>query len=286
MLLVVLVKNQSGERCTRLSNACGGDFLVPARACSASTSFPIPHIYLLSQMLPREWLPVKASNKHNDSQPPQPSKEGPVAPERSSKADRRPSLDRAITAAVSNPHDAVLAELQGQRPDVDTSAKIDADSSAALAIPSVGSLEHPGASPGPGARSATASPNAIPEPIYDPFTGGLAYIFPPSQDHDSSPFEQAKDELWSQLSRIRELQSEIANMHTQMEGVGVGDARKPKRGPQRTHSDTIVGDEWPDLAEVEHEQNKARDAEFASMAQAFEGRHAAIGKIMDKVRDR
>ena len=42
-------------------------------------------------------------------------------------------------------------------------------------------------------------------------------------------------------------------------------------------------EEWPELAEVEQEQNKARDAEFASLSQAFEERHAAIGKIMDKV---
>lgn len=199
----------------------------------------------------------------------------------------RPVIDRAITAAISTPHDAVLAELQGQRQDLNTSAKIDANSSVLPTIPSLGSLERgPGApSPSQGLRSAAATPNGSPEPIYDPFTGTLAYVLPAQSpnDVDSSHFEQAKDELWSQLGRIRELQSEIAVMHVQMEGVGQSDSR-PKKGQGRTHSDTIVGEEWPDPEQIEQEQKKARDAEFESLAKAFEGRHTAIGKIMNKAR--
>ncbi|KAI0095045.1 hypothetical protein BDY19DRAFT_62501 [Irpex rosettiformis] len=234
-------------------------------------------------MLPRDWLPGKADSERQDSKKPRERKESNSIQDKSSKTNPRPAVDRAMSAAVPTPHDSVLAELQGQRPNVDTTAKIDAEPPALPTVPSVGSLEHHEASLGPDARSGTASPNASPEPIYDPFTGGLAFVFPSSHDRDSSPFEQAKDELWSQLGRIRELQSEIATMHTQMEGVGVSDTRKPKRGPARTHSDTIGGEEWPELAEVEQEQNKVRDAEFANLSQAFEGRHTAIGKIMDKL---
>ena len=248
--------------------------------CTLLTSLYINSLHIMN-MLPRDWLPGKSSEGRQSSQEPQERKGNPDSQEKSNKTTPRPTIDRAITAAVSTPHDVVLAELQGQRPDINTSAKIDAELPATM--PSVGSLERHGASPGPGIRSGTASPNASPEPIYDPFTGSLAFVFPSSHDRDSSPFEQAKDELWSQLGRIRELQSEIAIMHTQMEGVGVSDTRKPKRGPARTHSDTIGVEEWPELAEVEQEQNKARDAEFASLSQAFEERHSAIGKIMDKV---
>ncbi|KAI0686810.1 hypothetical protein BC835DRAFT_433354 [Cytidiella melzeri] len=236
-------------------------------------------------MLPRAWLAGKSSDDHDSSQPLQASESVSDGRGKSSKLHpRRPTIvDRAITAAISTPHDSLLAELHGQRPDINTSAKIDADLSVLPTIPSVGSLERPGASPGPGVRSSTASPNTSPEPVYDPFSGGLAYILPGPHERDSPPFEQAKDELWSQLGRIRELQSEIATMHTNMEGVGAGDSRKTKRAPTRAHSDTIVGEEWPDLAEIEQEQNKARDTEFASLSQAFDGRHTAIGKIMDKL---
>lgn len=234
--------------------------------------------------LPKAWLPGRASGSHDGQHAPETTEDASTAPTKLSKVSPRPPIDRAITAAISTPHDSVLAELQGQRPDVNTSARIDAELPPLATIPSLGSLERPGASPVPGARSDTATPNTSPEPLYDPFTGALAYVLPGTQDRDCSPFEQAKDELWSQLGRIRELQGEIATLHTQMEGVGTGEGRKPRRGAARTHSDTIVGEEWPDLAEVEQEKEKAREGEFASLSQAFEGRHAAIGNIMEKVR--
>jgi hypothetical protein len=251
------------------------------------TFYTVSHIYLSPPLqmpvLPPAWLGSKFSSDQSSSQVinglEDLNRDG--AGDRPSKLSARPTIDRAITAAISTPHDTLLSELQVQRPDVNLSAKIDADFSALPAIPSVGSLEPPGASPG--LRSSTASPNASLEPVYDPFTGNLAYVVPVTHEHSAHPFEQAKDELWSQLGHIRELQSEIATMHTQMEGVGTADNRKPKRGPTRTHSDTIGGEDWPDLAEVETEQNRIRDAEFDSLSQAFEGRHAAIGKIMDKV---
>ncbi|KAI0348358.1 hypothetical protein BDW22DRAFT_1319673 [Trametopsis cervina] len=228
----------------------------------------------------RGWYLGKSNGEQDTSQASQETENLNTERDSTNKAAPRPLIDRAITAAISTPHDALLAELHGQRPDVTTSAKLDTDFSALSVIPSLGSLERPAASPG---RSNTASPAGSPEPLYDPVTGALAYIVPSAHDADSSPFEQAKDELWSQLGRIRELQSEVAIMHTNMEGIGAGNSRKPKRSATRTHSDTIVGEDWPDPAEVEQEQSKARDVEFASLSQVFEGRHAAIGKIMDKL---
>ncbi|THG97731.1 hypothetical protein EW026_g4331 [Hermanssonia centrifuga] len=130
------------------------------------------------------------------------------------------------------------------------------------------------------------SPDLSPEPVYDPFSGHLAFILPPQAPTDPAHDETTKHELWTQLGRIRELQSEIAIMHTRMEGIGLGEHRHPKKGPVRTHTDTIVvGEEWADAAEEEHDKRKARDAEFENLAQAFEGRHAAIDEIMDKLGD-
>lgn len=230
-------------------------------------------------MLPKEWNTTKSTNDTVTS--------SQNATDNPQKSPFRPAVDRAITAALSTPHDAVLAELQGQRPDVITSARIDAESLALPTIPSLGSLEHaPSPVQGASARSAVATPtNGSPEPLYDPFSGTLAYILPQqsANEAESSHFELAKDELWCQLGRIRELQSEIAGMHVQMEGVGQSEGRNPKKGQSRAHSDTIMGDEWPDADQIEQELHKARDVEFDGLAKAFEGRHAAIGKIMNKV---
>lgn len=240
-------------------------------------------------MLPKEWNTTKSTYDTVTS-----SQNATATQDNTQKSSSgfRPAqaVDRAITARLSTPHDAVLAGLQGQRPDVNTSAKVDAESVALPTIPSLGSLERVPGAPSPvqgaSARSAVATPtNGSPEPIYDPFSGTLAYIIPPQtpNDAESSHFEQTKDELWGQLGRIRELQSEIAGMHVQMEGVGQSDGRNPKKGQTRAHSDTIMGDEWPDADQIEQELHKARDVEFEGLAKAFEGRHAAIGKIMNKV---
>jgi hypothetical protein len=232
-------------------------------------------------MLPRSWLSPTpkeadiAAQSHNTGSLPVFSHEEPA---NSSLADTgRPIIERATTAALSTPHDAVLAELHGRTPKFDVS-KQSADTNQ---------------SPPEGARDGTSQTGSAtsPEPVYDPFSGGLAYILsqssPPDQTGEvgTANFEQSKNELWSQLGRIRELQSEIAVMHVQMEGIGGGDGRMLKKAAHaRTPTDNILGEEWPDPAEEEEDKWRERDAEFANLAQAFEGRHASIDNIMDKVR--
>ncbi|KIP12527.1 hypothetical protein PHLGIDRAFT_113609, partial [Phlebiopsis gigantea 11061_1 CR5-6] len=126
-------------------------------------------------------------------------------------------------------------------------------------------------------------------PVYDPSTGTLAFVLPPGTPPPPPPpcadeggFAQSKDELWARLGRIRGLQSEIAGMHVQMEGIGAGDALK-KAQHARTPTEPAHEDDWPDLAQEEEEKRRERDLDFAHLAQAFQGRRAAIESIMDKL---
>lgn len=111
-----------------------------------------------------------------------------------------------------------------------------------------------------------------------------------SKKKDSLQFDQAKDDLWSHLARIRDLQCEIAGMHVNMEGIGSseggrgGQKRSAPATTARMHTDTIgVGDEWVDAEQEAQAREKARDAEFTKLAESFEGRRTAIDDIMCRV---
>lgn len=107
----------------------------------------------------------------------------------------------------------------------------------------------------------------------------------PKEDHADTGFEQTKDELWSHLARIRDLQIEIAGMHSHMEGMSANDASKHKRSTPSSgvHTDTIGAAEWEERVSQQRKKN-ARDAEFTNLAEIFEGRKTAISGIMNKVR--
>lgn len=212
----------------------------------------------------------------------------------------------ALTAALATPHDAVLAELQGPRSPPQPSARAIIDSARTApklsVIPSVGSQERADRTPSPspgGARSTASSPGTTQEALYDPFSGALVGVMVPrkqdrEQERDAAAehFEQTREELWTRLASIRELQSAVASMHVQMEGTGLSDARNAKRAAGaagRVHSDTIhVGEDWdePDGAAdaAEEQRKRARDAEFNDLAETFKGRRKAIDDIMSKVR--
>ncbi|KAI0830575.1 hypothetical protein BC628DRAFT_1416115 [Trametes gibbosa] len=216
-----------------------------------------------------------------------------------------------VTAALATPHDAVLAGLQGPRslsepPPLPSPQPRGADASRTApklsVIPSVGSPERSErtASPSPGGpRSTTSSPGTAQEALYDPFSGSLVGVMVPrksdrEQERDAAAehFEQTRDELWTRLASIRELQSAVASMHVQMEGTGLNDMRNAKRAAGvagRVHSDTIhVDEDWdaPDsraMDAAEEERKRARDAEFNDMAETFKGRRKAIDDIMGKL---
>lgn len=205
-----------------------------------------------------------------------------------------------MTAALSTPHDAVLAELHGHNLGVNTATKTDTPPEAQKLnlVASATSLEHSEQTASPSAQaiwSAASSPTSAQEPLYDPYSGNLVGVMMsptttdrhPEPDYPGTQFDRTKDELWSHLTRIRELQNEIAGMHVQMEGIGAGEARGAKRpaaGVGRVHSDTIhAGEDWEDPGEAEEQRKAARDLEFANLAESFKGRRAAIDGIMSKV---
>jgi hypothetical protein len=143
------------------------------------------------------------------------------------------------------------------------------------------------------------------EPLYDPFSGALLGLL---ADVGPSQPQPSNDELWSHLSRILSLQSDIASMHLQMEGIGSrarAQARtrtldpKPRRrqtkkpdedkgegqpveGNDENVEDTNSEDSEID-ADEETETKKVRDEEFARLGDQFTGRKDAIDGIMNKV---
>ena len=114
---------------------------------------------------------------------------------------------RALTSAQSHPHDAVVAELRGQRPDHDTSARMDQVTTAPLqsadTLPTAPS-EVPG----------TVMPEL--DRLFDPHTGAALGTFTPPQPANG----QAREELWAHLARIRALQAEIAGLHVRCQPSG------------------------------------------------------------------
>ncbi len=188
------------------------------------------------------------------------------------------------------------------------------------------------ASAQPGPSNATSPLPGPPAPeldqMFDPFTGQpIGFLPAHTPSHPLTPirtsptsrdasrersetlqsqaqFEQAKEDLWSHVGKIRKLQSEIAGMHIDLEGIGQsGDAfgvslgggatggvggHIPKRpsGPGgRLHEDTIGGSEqWYEPEEEEKERKRVMDAEFTTLAETFEGRAGAINSIMENVR--
>lgn len=214
--------------------------------------------------------------------------------------------------ALSTPHDAVLAELRG--PQDDSPDKVRSETRTPnnqrlvaprlSVIPSVGTAEYSIHAPSEtqGRRSAAASPmpgsTTERDAVYDPFTGALSGVIIPQSSsrglehvhtQGSPQLDQAKDDLWTHLSRIRELQSEVAGMHVQMEGIGLSDSAlgATKRSPGATRglpsetidiTDDLVDSEGPDRVE-----SKAKDGDFKNLAESFSGRRVAIDGIMNKV---
>jgi hypothetical protein len=187
----------------------------------------------------------------------------------------RPSLARAMSLPVSTPHDIVLAELLAQRP---SSVKNDNEG------PETASLKHENVADDD--RRRVGSQNY--EVLHDPFTGSIIGLSAPEErEHNEvGDFESAKDELWAHMARIRTVQSEIANLHVMMEGVGPG---PPGEQGAAGRSVPIVhpteGDKWEDEeGDEEVEEKNAREREFARLAEKFNGRKEATANIINKVR--
>ena len=190
----------------------------------------------------------------------------------------RPSLERSVTTAVANPHDAVLAELFVHRPGVDRTETVP---------------EMPGGASRrdeAGTSNRRRSPSRT--PLHDPFAGSLIglSIHDDVEDHaqnDRTQFEARKEDLWSHMTNIREIQTQIANMHVAMENIGLGH-QAVELSVERVHSTTASeGEKWDDAVEGEDDEVKEKDVreqEFTKLADKFHGRKEATENIMTKVR--
>lgn len=143
--------------------------------------------------------------------------------------------------------------------------------------------------------------------LYDPFDGAPLGIIVPAETTtrgDSMPVHvegNSNEELWAHLSRVLDLQHQIARMHVDMEGAGPGkqtDGKgkgslgNPPRSaftrPRTTSTGSMHGAEIEDeegvgVVDEESEKLKAREREFKKLATQFEGRKETINEMMSKV---
>jgi hypothetical protein len=222
----------------------------------------------------------------------------------------------------SSPHDAVLARMHGPAPGAPETSTI--RDGVTIGGPSLDRLTPLG--------SYSTTENVPKELLYDPFNGTPLGVLIPLAEDGRSQHQQAstsrrviKEEQWVHLSRVLDLQNEVARMHLDMEGIGSNDGKgkgggrgrwaKGKsvtdagaRGTREREGSTTsgakeeleqkhetgqpTGTEGPDedeegvdaAGDEEHETQKAREAQFASLSDRFAGRSEAIDEIMAKVR--
>jgi hypothetical protein len=164
------------------------------------------------------------------------------------------------------------------------------------------------------------NPSPAKEVLHDPFDGSPLGLVSESQQQGGVPGHvrgQKDEELWVHLSRVLELQNQVAKMHLEMEAVGPNDgkgkvagrARARRKGKQEAgssdHSDTGAGvkegmrgggigledapegdEEGVEVAgDEEAEIKKAREAEFAGLAHQFVGSNESINAVMGRVCD-
>ncbi|KAF5385099.1 hypothetical protein D9615_001279 [Tricholomella constricta] len=235
---------------------------------------------------------------------------------------------RTPPTGFTSPHDAVLAQMRGE-PHIED----DDDGLLCEGTPALQNNE-PIDGPSP-TNSTTHDSNDGKELLYDPFDGTALGLLSSSSPESHLPYLELdgtgaspiqrtvggnKEEQWMHLSRVLDLQNEVAKMHLEIEGVGSGDgkgkgaAKGRGRGKgkgldtnireRREWSDTVregkakrsatsdsIGadahdgdDEGVDAAgDEEIEMKKARKEQFANLADQFEGRKESIQEIMNKL---
>lgn len=226
--------------------------------------------------------------------------ESPELPIRASTNDlARPSTDmtddnttqRTSTVPVTSPHDAVVAELQGEISDSN---------------PKTTSQNEPSSSPRAKSTSPYSGNSARPrflsdfslssDPLFDPFTGARIGNLV-STEVGSDPNTKTEEDIWSHLSQILKLQSDIAEKHIKMEGIGLkkpgptsgtkskGVTRRPGSSGGRVWGDgTEQGvDEGVEEEAEEDIESRKREEEFSRLNDKFAGRKDAIDGIMKDV---
>ncbi|KAI9512506.1 hypothetical protein F5148DRAFT_1162233 [Russula earlei] len=183
-----------------------------------------------------------------------------------------------FTAAVSTPHDAVLAEVQGHHAFNDPSARTEATPSPeALGMQSIDTLP---AAASDAVDSIATTSSSQPEALHDSFTGAAIGFLSPS-----SSAKKGGDELWAHMARIRSLQADVARLHLTMEGIGLHESvvpHSPRQGPRAVGERLEDDDEISD-ADGGSEAERRRAREFERSERRFDGRKEEIGQIMSKL---
>lgn len=163
------------------------------------------------------------------------------------KGDASSPLDPSILPGVSlSPHDAAVEEVVAKMQDLkEASSPEDAQ----IVSPETGGTQ------------------SLPKNIYDPFDGQTIGLVHPGR------VGKAETEIWDHLAQVRDLQSEIARMHAQMEGLGDADNTAANR--QTASDDQGLN--------ADEEAKVAQSAEFARLSDRFNERKEAVETIMLKV---
>ena len=152
-----------------------------------------------------------------------------------------------------SPHDAVIARIDNELQGLKVAA-------------AVNTSEDPNSSTRPGETSpAKLKSRILPENMYDPFDGQSIGLMVPGE------FEEEENDLWSHLAQIRDLQSDIARLHAQMERLG----DSGRFGIEQAAEEETIN--------VEDEGKAAKAAEFAKLSEQFNERKDAIDTVMAKV---
>ncbi|KAL5535685.1 hypothetical protein ACEPAF_3779 [Sanghuangporus sanghuang] len=143
---------------------------------------------------------------------------------------------------LNSPHDAIINQIDNE----------------------VGKLQD---ASGPGQTSPAKLRNReLPENLYDPFDGQSVGVMVPGE------FGEEEDDLWTHLAEIRNLQSDVARMHAQMERLGEND---------RFYAPEETGEE--ETVNVGDETKAEKTAEFTKLSDRFSVRKEAIDAIMQKL---
>ncbi|KAJ4485038.1 hypothetical protein C8J55DRAFT_559194 [Lentinula edodes] len=221
----------------------------------------------------------------------------PEAPQVLNRTSKSPP--HSLVTGLRTPHDAALAELYAKpsehfEHESEGGTIEGAHASTGLSSPDIGTSNHP-----------------IPrEVVGDPFNGQKLGILglPDSNLNPEAhiPLSDAasrNEEIWSRLSTVIDLQSQIATLHLEMEGIGgKGDQGKgkgkgnkapnvSKRPPVRAASSTaelldLEHDEGVGIGDDEDEEqrkDREREEDFARLADQFEGRKEGVKSIMSKL---
>lgn len=174
----------------------------------------------------------------------------PYAGSEQNKLDKSPVL--------STPHDTIVSEMNEKIREIELG-------SPSRPMPSVDPERDDGNSQPAGEHTRTRTRMA--DNVYDLFTGHSMGNYVPGE------YPESEDDLWTHLKRIRELQSQIAIMHSQMEGLGT---------TERTlRVEQSIGDD--EAMNFEEDAKEAKKEEFQKLADRFSGRKDAIDAIMNKV---